>query len=262
MSTNVVLFTSLKGGCGKSTVCANLACALSSRQKRVLLISLDKYNSSLDLLFGCESFLFDVADFPERQLSEICLPIDGCDGLFLALSMPYAKKEEDVRGLIESAKSSGEYDFVFIDKGASHLSDTVRLAEMSDKVLVISTQADDSLRSAELLGCLLADNGIDDDKISLVLNSFYTDVASVGYFKGISTIIAETKIRLLGIVPFSDELCAKQTVIKNIKDGDVINAFSNIAGRLIGEDRKILDFLPAKNRRIILNNECSGGNRI
>ena len=46
---------------------------------------------------------------------------------------------------------------------------------------------------------------------------------------------------------------------------DTVNAgsaFSNLAGRILGEDIKILDFLPQKNRRIILNNECSSGNRI
>jgi len=262
MSGEVILVTSLKGGCGKSTVCAGLAYALSLKGKRTLALSLDAYNTSLDMLLGADSMLFDISDHPEKSLSEICIPVDGCEGLSLAVSMPFSKKDSDVTAFIEAAKRSGNYDFILIDKGFDSLPALLSLADISDKVLIVSTQISDSLRSAELLACLLDDNGNCGDKAELVLNSFYTDPAAVDCFSGINVIITETKLPLLGIVPFSDEMHVGQAAIKNIKDSLPHNAFSNIAGRILGEDIRILDFLPAKNRRLILNNGCSGGNKI
>jgi len=262
MGAEVILFTSLKGGCGKSTVCANLAYTLSLRGKRTLALSLDQYNGSLDILFGCGDFLFDISDFPEKTPSQICLPVENCKDLSLAQCMPFPSKDVDAESFISYVKACGEYDLILADKGFDTFASILSLSAMADRVCIISTQTNDSLRCAELLGCMLYEKGIADDKMSLILNSFYTDTNSLGYYPSIGDIITETKLSLLGIVPFSDELCVKQCLAKDIKDSLPQSAFRNISERILGENVKILDFLPAKNRRLILNNGCSGGNKI
>ncbi|MBR5188426.1 MAG: AAA family ATPase, partial [Clostridia bacterium] len=63
LSTKIVLFTSCKGGVGKSTVCANLAMAVAKRNRRVLLIDCDFGNRCLDLVAGfSESVVYDISD--------------------------------------------------------------------------------------------------------------------------------------------------------------------------------------------------------
>jgi ATP-binding protein involved in chromosome partitioning len=52
---NVVLVMSGKGGVGKSTVCANLACAMSEMGARVGLLDADIYGPSVPTLFGVRS---------------------------------------------------------------------------------------------------------------------------------------------------------------------------------------------------------------
>src|SRR5512133_1164802 len=52
---NVVLVMSGKGGVGKSTVCANLACAMSAMGARVGLLDADIYGPSVPTLFGVRS---------------------------------------------------------------------------------------------------------------------------------------------------------------------------------------------------------------
>ena len=62
-STQVILFTSCKGGVGKSTVCANLAMAVALRGRRVLLIDCDFGNRCLDLVAGLsDKVIYDIAD--------------------------------------------------------------------------------------------------------------------------------------------------------------------------------------------------------
>lgn len=260
MEANVIFITSLKGGSGKSTVCADLAYSLSQKGKRVLVLSLDAYNMSMDMLFSC-SGVFDISDHPHESAENICVPVDGCDSIALAVSAPFAERKADVQSFIREVKSGEKYDVILIDKAFDPGND-IEVAKMSDRVIVVSTQAEDSIRSAELLGTLLYDGGVSEEKTSLLLDSFYTDVASIQYFQGIDAIINETKLNLIGIIPYSDELCMKRTFLKNISDENAHFAFNNLAGRILGEDIKILDFLPTKNRRLILNNGCSGGNRI
>jgi ATP-binding protein involved in chromosome partitioning len=52
---NVVLVMSGKGGVGKSTVCANLACAMSAMGAKVELLDADIYGPSVPTLFGVRS---------------------------------------------------------------------------------------------------------------------------------------------------------------------------------------------------------------
>lgn len=260
MEANVIFITSLKGGTGRSTVCADLAYSLSQKGKKVLALSLDAYNMSLDMLLSCSGVL-DISDYGSEKAEDICVPVEGCDGISLAVCAPFAEGEADVQGFIREVKASGRFDYILIDKAFDPNGD-IQLAKMCDRVMILSTQLEDSIRSAGLLGGLLYDGGVKEENMSLLLNSFCTEIGALQYFSGIDEIITETKLNLLGIIPYSDELCMRRTFLRNISDENAHAAFNNLAGRLLGEDIKILDFLPTKNRRLILNNGCSGGNRI
>ena len=94
MNTSAFLFTSLKGGCGTSTVCANIAAALAKRNKKVLLLSFNRYCSSVDLMFGMDSsFVLDITDYPEEKIEDIFLPVPGFDTLYMALRLPFSETE-------------------------------------------------------------------------------------------------------------------------------------------------------------------------
>ncbi len=260
MRTETVLFTSLKGGCGKSTVCINAANALCEAGKRVLVVSLDALSGSIDLMMDRgDSAMYDILDFPERPIENIAVDSEKTSGLSLAVCMPFSSIEGNDVGkrslnFVKKAKESGRYDLILIDRSADIGRDCKEIALFADRICIVSTQMDASLRCAQLLGEILLDAGVDADKMSLVLDQFYIDPATVGAFMGINDIIDETKLPLIGIIPFSDELHLKQTLARDTGDKLVKKAFSNLALRMLGEDVKMLDFLPIKNRRMILNN--------
>src|SRR6188508_2861821 len=52
--TEIIVVTSGKGGVGKTTTSASLACGLARRGKRVAVIDFDIGLRNLDLVMGCE----------------------------------------------------------------------------------------------------------------------------------------------------------------------------------------------------------------
>lgn len=245
----------MKGGSGKSTVCANVAEALASFDKRVLVLSLDRYSASCDMIFGMESsYVYDVWDYPEHPLSDICLRVGGNEHLSLAVSLPLSEPKGILpEAFLRAVRDSEEYDFILVDKAACEDTRAVMsLAEMADGVCVITTQMNDSVRAASLLSTLLYENGISEDKLFVLINSFYVD-AKANTFCGINDIMTYVKRPIIGIVPFSDQLYENQKVYTVTKDRSVASAFLNVAKRLQKEDVKLLEFLPTKVRRRLLN---------
>ncbi len=255
MKSELILFTSMKGGSGKSTVCANVATALASLGKSVLVLSLDRYSASCDMIFGMESsYVYDVWDYPEHSLDDICLKVIGNERISLALSLPLSEPKGMIpEAFLKAVRGSGEYDFILVDKAAGEDTTAVlRLSEIADRVCVITTQMNDSVRAASLLSSLLYEEGIFEEKLFVLINSFYID-AKANSFYGINDIMTYVKRPIIGIVPFSDPLYESQRAYTAIKDMSVVSAFLNVAKRFLGEEVKLLDFLPLKVRRRLLN---------
>ena len=61
--TRTLLFSSCKGGVGKSTVCANLAMAMAAMGQKILLIDCDFGNRCLDIIMGLsDDAVYDIGD--------------------------------------------------------------------------------------------------------------------------------------------------------------------------------------------------------
>jgi septum site-determining protein MinD len=52
--TEIIVVTSGKGGVGKTTTSASIACGLAQRGKRVAVVDFDIGLRNLDLIMGCE----------------------------------------------------------------------------------------------------------------------------------------------------------------------------------------------------------------
>lgn len=255
MKSELILFTSMKGGSGKSTVCANVAAALASLGKKVLVLSLDRYSASCDMIFGMESsYVYDVWDYPEHSLGDICLRVSGNERVSLSLSLPLSEPKGILpEAFLQAVSESEEYDFILVDKAAGEdMSAVLWLSKMADRICVITTQMSDSVRSAELLSNLLYEEGIPEEKLFLIINSFYVDVRAMS-FCCINDIMTCVKRPIIGIVPFSDPLYENQKVYTAVGDPSVASSFLNVAKRLLGEEVKLLDFLPVRVRRRLLN---------
>ena len=119
--SRIILFTSCKGGVGKSTVCANLAMSLALRGKRVLMIDCDFGSRCLDLVAGfSDDVVYDIADAvlgrvpPER----VIVPDRRTDKLFF-IAAPYSFDTRmnifSFRRTVSAYATCGKYDYIFID---------------------------------------------------------------------------------------------------------------------------------------------------
>lgn len=234
-----IIVTSSKGGVGKSTTAAYLALCLSERGKRVLLCDLDLGSRCLDMFYGMEdAAVYDFGDVysgsaePSRALlncggvsfcpSSLTLTADGADK---------PKLSDTVRALTEAAGA----EFVICD--TSGVTVPAKLAEWANLALVCTTQQPAAMRGAEVTADMLRRQGL--DAIRLVVTSFEYREARKRTRSGMLDMIDRSTVRAIGAVPYDRELFLAQEAGKVSKGTPGYLAYSNIAARLCGEERKL-----------------------
>ena len=121
ISTQVILFTSCKGGVGKSTVCANLAMAVAKRGRRVLLIDCDFGNRCLDLITGLsDEVIYDISDIAFGRIPmERAILRDRRNPNLFFIAAPYSLENRmntfAFKSVVKRLVSTASYDYIFVD---------------------------------------------------------------------------------------------------------------------------------------------------
>ena len=184
----VILFDSLTGGAGASSMAAACALHFALQKKRTLYLNLEKFGSS-DLFFTAEG-QFDISDIiyalksRKANLSiklESCVKQDQRGVCFysqpkIALDMLELTCDEIVRLILE-IKTAGSYDYVIADTNFSMHRNFIEAYRQASSVVWVSDGSEISndkiLRAYKAL--LALDQGGDwqlQDKILLVYNKF------------------------------------------------------------------------------------------
>ncbi len=245
--TPVILFTSCKGGVGKSTVCANLAMAIARRGKRVLLVDCDFGNRCLDLITGMsDDVVYDISDiaFGRVPIERAILKDRRSENLFF-IAAPYSFENRmntlAFKSIVKRLVCSASYDFIFIDTPGGIGEPLTLASDVADTAYIIAEPTRAAVRAADRTSEFLATRGV--KRRRLIINKLSGRAVDKAKQDAIS-IIDSTSLRLIGIVPYDPEVIAagnKGVLVDEMISLNVTCAFDNIAARTLGEGRKLFE---------------------
>ena len=241
-----ILVTSSKGGIGKSTLSVGLANAFAAMGIHVLLVDLDLYGRSLDLLLGVDDeALFDIGDLcagrctPDKVLLH---PWDGKNVDFCPSPAVYDAADFAPGAIAKALDALAECtgaDHVICDTAGMVCAPEVATG-FADTVLLVTTQIPTSVRAVPSTVTALGLGENDADRLRLVINTFDVRDAADGTREGVLSIIDESGVRCAGIVPYDRSLmlAAEDGELPDAKS-PAMTALRNIALRLEGNDVKL-----------------------
>ena len=247
ISTQVILFTSCKGGVGKSTVCANLAMAVAKRGRRVLLIDCDFGNRCLDLITGMsDDVIYDISDIAFGRIPmERAILRDRRNANLFFIAAPYSLENRmntfAFKSVVKRLVSAASYDYIFVDTPGGIGEPLMFAAGVADTAYIIAEPTRAAIRAADRTSEFLASRGV--RRRRLIINKLSGTSVEKAKDEAIS-IIDSTSLRLLGIVPYDPELILagnKGVLMDEMLSFNITHAFDNIAARTLGENRKLFD---------------------
>lgn len=237
----VFLVVSGKGGVGKTTVCSNVAAALSERAK-VLVLDADLDLSNLDLAFGLRSrHVYDLQDLYYRNCSfeDAAVSVPGHPSL-TALFAPL-RREVPADRLLRflkrlAAEKRAEYDYVFLDCPAGMGKTAEILSDPRFEVLLVTTPDRTAVSDAERTADYFYARGC--ERIRLIVNRVRPSLIRKRHAPDVDDIIDTTAIRLLGLIPEDIAVIRAgntDTLACDFPKARSRKAFFNVARRLTGE---------------------------
>lgn len=230
----VLAITSGKGGVGKSTVSVGLGYAFCRQGKRVLLVDMDEGLRCLDLMLGIDnSTVFDLADILSgKDIEDAVYNIKGMENLSLipAPQNPDSVDPEALRDFAE--RVSRLFDVVIFDFPAGINLPLYAALPKGTRFFTVAVPDPVSIRDAAAVGSQLGALGL---RTRLIVNRFVYKQSLRFKHKNIDGMIDSASIRLIGIVPESEELTLLSLKHKLKRKGKAMAAFLRIADRIEGE---------------------------
>ena len=198
----IIAVVSGKGGTGKTSVCAAVACCLAAEGSRVLCLDADIGLRNLDLaLGGPELSAFPFTEVLRGSISPEQIPEHPAIPNLFFLTAPVTETAESVdadafRAFLRELRE--RFDYCMIDAPAG-VGAGFRLAvSAADRVLIVSGSDPASLRDAASVSALLSDRPT--GSVRLVVNRVIPKLFSQMRLT-VDDIMDSTGLPLLGLVP-------------------------------------------------------------
>jgi septum site-determining protein MinD len=247
----VIVVTSGKGGVGKTTTSASLACGLARAGKKVAVIDFDVGLRNLDLIMGCERRV--VYDFVnvihgEASLKQALIKDKRYDSLFVLAASQTRDKDALTREGVEKVLNAlGEegFDFIVCDSPAGIEKGAFLAMYFADRAVVVVNPEVSSVRDSDrILGLLAsktkkAENG-ERVKEHLLLTRYSPKRVEAGDMLSIADVQEILGLDVVGVIPESPEVLQSSNAGVPVILDEVSpagQAYTDAVARILGESR-------------------------
>ena len=247
----IIVVTSGKGGVGKTTTSASLACGLARHGKKVAVIDFDVGLRNLDLIMGCERRV--VYDFVnviqgEASLKQALIKDKRFDNLHVLAASQTRDKDaltkEGVQKVLDDLAADG-FDYIVCDSPAGIEKGAFLAMYFADQAVVVVNPEVSSVRDSDrILGLLAsktrrAENG---ERVAehLLLTRYNPARVDGGEMLSVTDVEEVLGLKTIGVIPESgDVLNASnkgEPVILDL-ESPAGQAYDDAVARLMGEER-------------------------
>jgi septum site-determining protein MinD len=248
--TEIIVVTSGKGGVGKTTTSASIACGFARRGKRVAVIDFDIGLRNLDLIMGCERrVVYDFVNVIQGEctLKQALIKDKRLETLFVLAASQTRDKDaltsEGVRRVFDGLIAEG-FDYIICDSPAGIEKGAHLAMYFADRAVVVVNPEVSSVRDSDrILGLLSsktqrAEQGNGQVKEHLLLTRYSPKRVATGEMMSVGDVKEILGLDVVGVVPESGDVLAASNagvpVILN-ENSDVSRAYEDAVARLLGE---------------------------
>lgn len=208
-----IVFTSGKGGVGKTTTIANIGAGLSQLDKKVIMLDTDMGLRNLDVVMGLEDQInYNLLDLLENRcrLNQAVIRDKRFPNLYMIpaslKSIPLEKYQKAFAILLEHLKK--EYDYCLIDCPAG-IEQGFRFAiSVADRAILLTTPHISAIKDASRVLMLL--NAYNIPRIELIINEYEERLVKKKYMLSKKDIEELFEIPILGTIPHDTKVIISQ----------------------------------------------------
>jgi septum site-determining protein MinD len=248
--TEIIVVTSGKGGVGKTTTSASLACGIARRGKKVAVIDFDIGLRNLDLIMGCERrVVYDFVNVIQGEctLKQALIKDKRIETLFVLAASQTRDKDalspEGVRRVLDELIADN-FDYIICDSPAGIEKGAHLAMYFADRAVVVVNPEVSSVRDSDrILGLLAsktqrAEKGGAAVKEHLLLTRYNPRRVTAGEMMSVADVKDILGLDVVGVIPESQDVLSASNagtpVILNA-DSDVSQAYDDAVSRLLGD---------------------------
>ncbi len=246
----IIVVTSGKGGVGKTTTSASLACGLAKAGKKTAVIDFDVGLRNLDLIMGCERrVVYDFVNvvLGEASIKQALIKDKRFDNLFVLAASQTRDKDaltkEGVEKVLKDIDAEG-FDFIICDSPAGIEKGAFLAMYFADRAVVVVNPEVSSVRDSDrILGLLAsktrkAENG-ERVKEHLLLTRYSPIRVEKGDMLSIADVEEILGLKVIGVIPESPEVLQSSNAGVPVILDDMSQAgmaYMDAVQRILGEE--------------------------
>ncbi len=249
--TEIIVVTSGKGGVGKTTSSASIACGLAKAGKKTVVIDFDVGLRNLDLIMGCERrVVYDFVNVVhnEANLKQALIKDKRFDNLFVLAASQTRDKDaltlEGVEKVLNDLAAEG-FEYILCDSPAGIEKGAFLAMYFADRAVVVVNPEVSSVRDSDRILGLLASKtkkAEAGERITehLLLTRYNPARVEKGEMLSISDVEEILGLKVVGVIPEAPEVLQSSNSGNPVildEESSAGQAYTDAVARILGEER-------------------------